>query len=129
MRILIVDDNADLRQAACGILSDHNGLWTCAQAGDGEDAVRKALQLRPDLVILDISMPVLDGFGALRQIREQLPRLPVLMITTNPDPEVIEFSRSAGAQGFLNKHELAESLGPAADALLAGGLFFPNGHR
>jgi len=129
VRILIVDDNAELRQAACGILSAHNGLWTCAQAGDGADAVRKAMELRPDLVILDISMPVLDGFGALRQIREQLPRLPVLMITTNPDPDIVEFSRASGAQGFVNKLHLAESLAPAADALLAGGLYFPNGHR
>jgi two-component system, NarL family, invasion response regulator UvrY len=128
VRILIVDDNAALRQAACGILSDHNGLWTCAEAGDGQDAVRKVLERPPDLVILDISMPVLDGFGALRQIRELLPRLPVLMITTNPDPDVVDFSRSEGAQGFLHKHQLAESLGTAAEALLAGGTYFPNGH-
>jgi two-component system invasion response regulator UvrY len=80
-------------------------------------------------VILDISMPVLDGFGALRQIREQLPRLPVLMITTNPDPDIVEFSRASGAQGFVNKLQLAESLVTAADALLAGGMYFPNGHR
>lgn len=129
MRILIVDDNADLRKAVCGILTTHKRTWTCDEACDGEDGVRKATELRPDLVILDISMPVLDGFGALRQIREQLPRLPVLMITTNPDPDIVEFSRSAGAQGFVNKLQLAESLVTAADALLAGGLYFPNGHR
>jgi DNA-binding NarL/FixJ family response regulator len=128
VRILIVDDNADLRQAVCGILSTPKRTWTCEEACDGAEAVRKALQLRPDLVILDISMPVLDGFGALRQIRELLPRLPVLMITTNPDPDIIGFSRSSGAQGFLNKLQLAESLVTAADALLAGGLYFPNGH-
>jgi DNA-binding NarL/FixJ family response regulator len=129
VQILIVDDNAELRRAVCGILTTHKRTWTCEEACDGADAVRKAMELRPNLVILDISMPVLDGFGALRQIREQLPRLPVLMITTNPDPDLVEFSRASGAQGFVNKLHLAESLAPAADALLAGGMYFPNGHR
>jgi two-component system NarL family response regulator len=70
-------------------------------------------------------MPVLGGLDAAREIREQLPNLPILMITTSRDPQLLEISLEVGAQGFLNKNELVELLLPATESLLAKGTFFP----
>jgi DNA-binding NarL/FixJ family response regulator len=126
VRILVVDDHADIRTAVCTILNSHKNVRICYEAANGEEAVHKALELNPDLVVLDISMPVLNGFDAARKIREHLPRLPILMMTANHDPDLREISVSVGAQGFLNKNEIADSLLHATETLLARGTFFPN---
>jgi len=125
LRILVADDHAEVRKAVCAILKSHEKVRVCFEAANGEDAVRMALRLRPDLVVLDIYMPVLDGLDAARKIREQLPDLPILMITTSPDAHLLEISLEVGVQGFINKNELAEFLLPATESLLAKGTFFP----
>ena len=78
------------------------------------------------LVILDISMPVLDGFGAVTKIKKILPDVPVLMISTDAGSDNSEISRSVGAQGFVSKAECGQALLKAVDVLLAGGTFFSN---
>jgi DNA-binding NarL/FixJ family response regulator len=88
--------------------------------------VQEALELNPDLVVLDISMPLLNGFDAARKIREHLPALPILMLTANPDPDLREISVSVGAQGFLHKSDIDDSLLRATETLLARGTFFPD---
>jgi two-component system response regulator NreC len=125
MRILVVEDHADIRTAVCAILKSHKNVRICYEAANGEEAVKKALELNPDLAVLDIFMPVLDGFGAARRIREHLPQLPILMITTNPDPDLREISVSVGAQGFLHKNDIADSLLQATETLLARGTSSP----
>jgi DNA-binding NarL/FixJ family response regulator len=126
VRILVVDDHADLRTAVCTILKTDKNVHICYEAANGEEAVQKALALKPDLVVLDISMPVLNGFDAARKIRVHMPNLPILMMTANHDPDLREISVSVGAQGFLNKNEIADSLLHATETLLACGTFFPN---
>ena len=120
-----MDDHADIRTAVCAILKSHKNVRICYEAANGEEAVKKALELNPDLAVLDISMPVLDGFGAARRIWERLPKLPILMMTANHDPDLREISVSVGAQGFLHKNDIADSLLHATETLLAKRTFFP----
>ena len=126
MRILVVDDHADIGTAVCTILKSHKNVRICYEAANGEEAVHKALELNTDLVVLDISMPVLNGFDAARKIRKHLPNLPILMMTANHDTDLREISVSVGAQGFLHKHDIADSLLHATETLLARGTFFPH---
>jgi two-component system, NarL family, response regulator LiaR len=76
--------------------------------------------------ILDIKMPVLDGYSAAKKIKEALPNIPILMFSTDTSPDIPRLSHSVGAQGFVSKNRLGEIL-LAVDALLAGGTYFPNG--
>ena len=86
---------------------------------------REALELNPGLVILDVSMPVLDGLSAAEKIRAALPNVPVLMFTADPSPDLSQIAQSVGAQGIVRKTDLSEVLLRAVDALLAGQTFFP----
>lgn len=125
MPVIVADDHPLVRKAVCSLLASRREFKECAEAADGNEAFQKSLELNPRLVILDITMPVFDGFTAAQKIREALPGVPILMFSADASPEISEFSRSAGAQGFVNKTELGEILLKAVDALLAGGTFFP----
>jgi DNA-binding NarL/FixJ family response regulator len=74
VRILIADDHPVVRKGVCSILESRNDLEVCGEATNGEEAVQKSLRLNPDLIVLDVTMPVLDGFSAARKIRELLPK-------------------------------------------------------
>jgi len=89
----------------------------CAQAKNGEEAVEKSIQLRPDLIILDISMPGIGGLEAARQIRIFLPDVPILFFTMHNTPELFAIAKSVGAQGFVTKDQVAVRLLEAVDAL------------
>lgn len=127
MLVIVADDHPLLRQAICSLLESRRGFKECVEVADGNEAVLKSLELNPRLVILDIMMPVLDGFSAAKKIREARPEVPILMYSADASPEIPELSRSMGAQGFVNKTELGQTLLKAIDALLAGGTFFSNG--
>jgi DNA-binding NarL/FixJ family response regulator len=96
----------------------------CAQAKNGEEAVEKARQLRPDLIILDITMPVLGGVEAAQQIRIVLPDVPILFYSMHNTPQVVDIAKSVGAQGFVAKDQMAATLLDAVDALRNNGTFF-----
>jgi DNA-binding NarL/FixJ family response regulator len=81
VRILIADDHEIVRKGVCSILESRKDIEICGEASNGQEAVQKALQLNPDLVILDVTMPVLDGFAAARQVKEVLPNVPILMLS------------------------------------------------
>jgi DNA-binding NarL/FixJ family response regulator len=81
----------------------------------------------PELLILDIMMPNRDGFSAAREIREKLPKVPILMVSTRDDEEMIAASKVAGAQGFVSKLDVPVVLLDAVEALLQGQNCFPNG--
>jgi len=96
----------------------------CAQAKNGEEAVEKSIQLRPDLIILDISMPGIGGLEAARQIRIFLPDVPILFFTMHNAPQLFAIAQSVGAQGFLTKDQMALTLLEAVDALRNKQTFF-----
>jgi DNA-binding NarL/FixJ family response regulator len=91
---------------------------------NGREAVEKARQLRPDMIILDITMPLLGGVEAAHQIRVYLPDVPILFYSMHNTPQVVDIAKSVGAQGFVAKNQMAATLLDAVDALRNNGTFF-----
>jgi CheY-like chemotaxis protein len=122
LRILIVDDHTGFRQAVRQILGSSGKYQVCGEAANGQEAVAQALQLRPNLIILDISMPVMDGLSAAKRLKALLPDIPILMLSSFQ--EMGEASQEVGAQGFILKMEIADVLIEAVDRLFGGQTFF-----
>ena len=102
MRVLLADDHQLLRQAIRRALEDA-GLTVVAEAGDGGEAVRLVGELKPDIVVMDVSMPVLDGIEATRRVHEEFPDLPIVILTMHGDEALRVDALEAGASGFLTK--------------------------
>jgi DNA-binding NarL/FixJ family response regulator len=99
------------------------------EAQDGEEAVAKTKELRPDLVILDISMPRLDGFSAARQIKQVAPLTPILIFSLNRTEAFIEVARKIGVSGYITKGESRQTLLKAVDAALRHQTYFVTDSR
>lgn len=118
LRVLLADDHTMLRESLNRFLTDE-GFDVVGEAGDGEEALRLAEELRPDVVLMDVSMPVLDGVEATRALRRRLPETEVVVLTMFGDSAVADRAFRAGAAGFLAKDcsldEVAEAIRMAAD--------------
>ena len=125
MRILIVDDHEALRAGVRSVL-ESRGLEVCGEASDGQEALAKALQLRPDLIILDITMPVLDGFTAAREIHKLLPGVGILLLSMHESASMVNVAKSSGARGYVAKSEGIARILKAVDAIAHNKTFFPN---
>jgi DNA-binding NarL/FixJ family response regulator len=125
LRILIADDHETVRKGVCSILASRKDLEVCGEAANGKEAVEKACELKPDLVILDITMPVLDGFAAAKRIRKLLPDIPILFLSMHDAQQWIEEAKAIGVQGFVSKNDIAGVLLTAVDIVLQKQSFFP----
>jgi DNA-binding NarL/FixJ family response regulator len=125
LRVLIVDDHEALRAGVRSAL-ESRGLEVCGEAADGREALAKAIELQPDIVILDITMPVLDGFTAAREINKRLPRAGVLLLSMHESASMVNVAKSSGARGYVAKSEGIARLLKAVDALSHNQTFFPN---
>jgi DNA-binding NarL/FixJ family response regulator len=124
LRILIADDHEVVRRGLCALLQSHDGWEICAEATDGRDAVEKATQLKPDVVILDVGMPNLNGLAATRQLVQHDPRCKVIVLTITDSDQVIREALDAGARGFVLKSDAARDLVAAVEALQRNRMFF-----
>lgn len=123
-QILIVDDHASTRHAL-RLLIEHNPDWeVCGEAIDGMEAVELAKQKRPDLIVMDISMPRMDGLRAAEKIAEIVPRSRVLLISLYTSDERL-LPRQAGIWGLVHKQNAAHDLPEAMAAVLLGNIYFP----
>ena len=125
LKILIVDDHEALRAGVRTVLENH-GFEVCGEAADGQEALARAQQLRPDLVILDITMPVLDGFSAAREIHKRLPGVGILLLSMHESASMVNVAKSSGARGYVAKSEGIARLLKAVDAIAHNRTFFPN---
>jgi DNA-binding NarL/FixJ family response regulator len=107
---LVVDDHPAFRRALTAALRMVKDIEVAGEAGGGVEATRQALEGDADLVLMDLSMPDLDGIEAMRQIHERRPELPVVILTAHADPGVEKEAREAGASGFLAKGTALEEL-------------------
>src|SRR6266403_6192345 len=123
LRVLIADDHEMVRVGLCTMLQSRQ-IEVCAQAKNGREAIEKSRQLSPDLIILDISMPVLGGIEAAQQIRVFLPDVPILFFSTHKTSELVALVQSVGAQGFVAKEQMAATLLEAIEALREKKTFF-----
>jgi DNA-binding NarL/FixJ family response regulator len=125
MRILIADDHETVRKGVCSILSSRGDIEICAEAENGQQAIEMAVKTKPDLVILDINMPVLGGFAAAAEIKRLLPGTPILFFTMNDGAKFVEEAKKAGVQGFVAKDKAGTTLLEAIAALRRNEQFFP----
>jgi two-component system nitrate/nitrite response regulator NarL len=110
IRVLIADDHGLFAEALQAILAVDRRIEVTGRAHDGEQAIELAQQLEPDVVLMDISMPVLDGVEATRRIGELVPETRVLMLTGSNSRHDVDRSRQAGAAGYLTKDRIAAEL-------------------
>jgi DNA-binding NarL/FixJ family response regulator len=110
IRLLIVDDHNLFRQGLIRILGDYEQLQIVGQAANGQDALALVEQLQPDVVLMDVNMPVLSGPDAVRQMRARFPSLPVVMLTVSERDDDLFDAIRAGAQGYLLKNVGAAEL-------------------
>lgn len=123
-RILLADDHEVVRHGLRALLEKRADWEICGEAVDGRDAMAKAAQLRPDLVILDIGMPNLNGLDAARHILADLPHTKILILTIDESDHVVRAVLSVGARGFILKSDAARDLVAAVDALQRHRTFF-----
>jgi len=116
-RILLADDHPIFRFGLCSLLRSHEGWEVCGEATDGRDAVEKCKQIKPDLLILDICLPELNGLDAARQILKQNPDQVILVLTDVDSEHVIRECLEAGIRGWVFKSEATEDLITAVEAL------------
>lgn len=118
-RILIADDAELVRIALRDLLKTEN-VCEIVEAENGKDAIRKALQTKPDLIILDMAMPVMDGLSATQEIKKRLPNTPILMYTLHYSAQLEAEARRVGVQKILPKSESTALLGAVRDMLERG---------
>jgi DNA-binding NarL/FixJ family response regulator len=126
MRCLLVDDHESVRAGVTAILSSRPNLEVCGEATNGREAVDKARELQPDLIILDVTMPVLDGINSAKEIRTFLPDVPILFFSMHDGIYLVHEAKMAGVQGFVSKTDARATLLDAVDALANKQTYFPD---
>jgi DNA-binding NarL/FixJ family response regulator len=120
VRVLLVDDQALFREALATLLAATGAVEVVGEAGDGDEALRRAAELDPDVVLMDLRMPVLDGVGATRRLRVEQPKVRVIALTTFDDDEDVFAALRAGAVGYLLKDVSSARLLEAVQAAARG---------
>jgi DNA-binding NarL/FixJ family response regulator len=110
LRILIADDHALMRRGIRGMLNTQRGWTVVGEVGTGREAVEQAKKLRPDVTVLDVTMPELDGIEATRQLREAAPETKILILTMHESRQMVRRLLEAGASGYVLKSDFARSL-------------------
>ncbi len=124
LRILLADDHTIVRQGIRKILEDQPDWEVVAEAGDGREAVRLALDLKPDIALLDIGMPLLNGIEATSQIARRQPHVKVVILSMHPDEAYITRALQSGAKGYLLKDSADDDLIRAITLVSQGKSFF-----
>jgi len=121
-RVLIADDSVPLRSGLRKLIEEHTG-WVCAEALNGRDAITKIQQLAPDILILDLCMPVMDGLQAAQALSKLVPDLPILLCTTDLPPSLVSMAQHCGIQGTASKYDYRQIIS-GIEALLRHERFF-----
>jgi DNA-binding NarL/FixJ family response regulator len=120
VRVLIVEDFEPFRRFIRSAMDKHSNVQIVGEASDGLDAVRKAEAMQPDLILLDIGLPTLNGMEAARQIRTLSPQSRIVFLTQESDPDVVQEALNLGAKGYVLKTRAAIDLAAAVDEALEG---------
>jgi DNA-binding NarL/FixJ family response regulator len=124
LRILIADDHEIVRKGVRDLVQAHPGWNVCGEAADGQQALELALKEKPDVAVLDVSLPLLNGVALTRRLHKELPHTRVLLFTMHDDDETITTGLAAGARGFVLKSDSESHLEAAISALGANRPYF-----
>jgi DNA-binding NarL/FixJ family response regulator len=127
LRVLVVDDFKKFRQFVCSTLGKDPRLQVVGEASDGLEAVHKAQELQPDLIVLDLSLPTLNGLEAAQQIRKLAPQCKILFLSQEFSAELVQEALRSGAIGYVVKARAAIDLLAAVQAVLQGRQFISDG--
>jgi DNA-binding NarL/FixJ family response regulator len=122
-RVLIADDHAVIRRGVQGILQASPGWELCGEAANGHDAVRLAIELKPEVIILDVSMPGMNGVEAAQVIRRTLPQAKILLLTLHASIELIRSAFRAGVRGYVLKSDAEQELVRALTVVIGDGTY------
>src|SRR5246127_5677319 len=117
VRILVVDDHPIVRQGLKTLLEGHSGWQVIGEASDGAEALEKARDLSPDVMVLDVTMPRMNGLEACPLLRRQSPELEILFVTQHDSPQMMREALEAGARGYVVKSNAARDLLEAVEAV------------
>ena len=116
VRILVADDSELIRSGLCSVLQSRAGWIVCGEARDGKEALEKAIQLKPDVILVDVSMPHLNGFAAARCIHEQVPSSEILIVTEHDSRTLASLPSQPGVRGYVVKSRISVDLIHAVEA-------------
>jgi DNA-binding NarL/FixJ family response regulator len=125
VRILVADDQEGVRKRVIATLGSRKGFEVCGEASTGKEAVQLAKELKPDLIVLDITMPEMNGLDAARHIRDFAPDTLVLILSVHKSRQLMEEARKVGVRGYVTKGEAVQKLVQAVDSILQDRSFFP----
>jgi DNA-binding NarL/FixJ family response regulator len=120
IRVLVVDDFEPFRRVICSILGKRQDLQVICEVSDGLEAVRKAQELKPDLILLDLGLPKLNGIAAALQIRKLAPESKILFVSIESSHDLVQEALRSGALGFVSKPRVGGDLLAAVEAVLEG---------
>ncbi len=118
-RVLIADDNAHLRKALCRLFEGHDYLEICCEVANGREAVEKAIEIKPDLIILDLSMPVMNGLEAARILSKLMPHVPKILFTLHAHALIKSDLDAAGISCVVSKSDMIELVSHSEDLVKA----------
>lgn len=126
VRVLVADDHEVMRMGIRNLLQLQSGWSVCAEASNGQEAVEKALKFQPDVVIMDITMPVMNGLEAAQKITRIQPQIPVILFSLHVSDDLYRHLNTDGIRGAVAKADAARDLTQAVEVVLRGGTFFPD---
>ncbi len=129
VRVLLVEDFEPFRRFVCSTLAQTPDLRVIAEVSDGFEAVQKAEELKPDIILLDIGLPSMNGIEAARQMSKLAPESKVIFLTQENDSDVVQAALSNGAKGYVLKSDAENELMQAVEAVLRGGYFLSSGTK
>jgi len=126
-RVLVVDDHAVIRRGVQGILRSYPEWELCGEAENGQEAIKLAETLKPEIIIMDVSMPVLNGLEATRIIHDLLPNTRILLLTLHSSTELVRTAFRAGARGYVLKSDAEHDLVRALNVVIGDGTYVSPG--
>lgn len=125
VRVLVADDHEVMRLGIRNLVENRPGWTVCADAANGQEAIDKAAQFVPDVIIMDITMPVMNGLEASAEIAKRYPNIPIILFSLHLSEDLFQHFQSDAVRGAVSKGDAARDLVQAVETVLAGGTFFP----